>query len=67
MTDKLEHLLEDYKKGTLASQRGVVRMFGLLIQSNQIESLGAAYKRVAEDLIHDGLLTESGMVIDQGR
>lgn len=64
---KVEHLLRDYKEGKITTQKGLVRLFSLLIQTGQINSLEGAYKNIAKELIHEGYLTEEGEIIDYRR
>ncbi len=58
-----EEALTDYKSGKILTNRDLVRAYGLFIQSSLIDKLPRAYKRVAEDLIHDGYLTEEGVIL----
>lgn len=58
-----EEALTRYKSGKILTNRELVKAFGLFIESSLIDRLPKAYKVIANELIHDGFLTEEGEVL----
>lgn len=61
--NKVDHLLEEYNRGRITSNEGIVNLFAILVQTGKIDSLPGAYKRIVEELIYDGFITEEGRVL----
>jgi hypothetical protein len=61
--NKVDHLLEEYNRGHITSNEGIVRLFAILVQTGKINSLPKAYKRIVDELIYDGYISETGRVL----
>jgi len=61
--NKVDHLLEEYNRGRITSNEGIVNLFAILVQTGKIKSLPKAYKRIVDELIYDGYISETGKVL----